>query len=189
MNYTVDKLFDKIKFQEEALEIGEYENCVFRQCDFSNTNLSEIKFIDSEFIGSNLSLAVLTKTAFRDIKFNECKMLGLHFENCNEFGLAFTFENCQLNHSSFYKTIIKKTTFNNCQLIEVDFTECELTGSIFENCDLNNAVFNNTTIEKVDFRTAFNYSIDPELNRIKMAKFSIQDIPGLLNKYHIDIES
>jgi uncharacterized protein YjbI with pentapeptide repeats len=116
-------------------------------------------------------------------------MLGLHFENCNEFGLSFTFENCQLNHSSFYKTKIKKTLFKNSQLKEVDFTECDLTGSIFENCDLTNATFDNTIIEKVDFRTAFNYALNPELNRIKMAKFSIQGISGLLNKYDIDIES
>jgi len=71
----------------------------------------------------------------------------------------------------------------------VDFTECDLTGSIFENCDLTNATFDNTIIEKVDFRTAFNYSINPELNRIKKAKFSIQGISGLLSKYDIDIES
>ena len=70
----------------------------------------------------------------------------------------------------------------------MDFTECDLTASIFENCDLNNATFDNTIIEKVDFRTAFNYSINPELNRIKKAKFSIEGISGLLSKYDIDIE-
>jgi len=188
MNYIEDKLFDRIKFKEAALEKGEYENCVFKQCDFSNTNLSEFKFSNCEFISSNLSLAVLTKTAFRDVTFNECKILGLHFENCNEFGLSFTFESCQLNHSSFYKTKIKKTIFKNSLLKEVDFTECDLTASIFENCDLNNATFDNTIIEKVDFRTAFNYSINPELNRIKKAKFSIEGISGLLSKYDIDIE-
>lgn len=43
-------------------------------------------------------------------------------------------------------------------------------------------------IEKVDFRTAFNYSMGPEINRIKKAKFSISGISGLLDKYDIDIE-
>jgi uncharacterized protein YjbI with pentapeptide repeats len=115
--------------------------------------------------------------------------LGLHFENCNEFGLAFKFENCQLNHSSFFKTKIKKTIFSNTQLKEVDFTECDLTSSVFENCDLSDTTFDQTILEKVDFRTAFNYSIDPDINRIKKAKFSIQGISGLLNKYDIEIES
>ena len=116
-------------------------------------------------------------------------MLGLHFENCNEFGLAFTFENCQLDHSSFYKTKIKKTHFKNSSLKEADFTECDLSGSVFQNCDLAGAIFENTILEKADFRTSFNYSIDPENNRIKKAKFSILEISGLLDKYDIEIDS
>ncbi|MFA6945248.1 MAG: pentapeptide repeat-containing protein [Pedobacter sp.] len=189
MNYSVDKIFDRNNFREEPLELGEYENCVFRQCDFSNTDLSEIKFTTVEFIGCNLSLAKVTKTAFRDIIFKECKILGLHFENCNEFGLAFSFENCQLNHSSFYKTTIKKTNFKNSSLKETDFTECDLTNSVFENCDLTGATFDHTNLEQVDFRTSVNYSIDPVNNRIRKAKFSIMGISGLLDKYDIKIEN
>ena len=36
-------------------------------------------------------------------------MLGLQFETCNDFGLAFFFENCQVNHSTFFQMNIKKT--------------------------------------------------------------------------------
>jgi fluoroquinolone resistance protein len=140
-------------------------------------------------LACNLSLAKLERTAFRDVVFKECKMLGLHFENCNEFGLAFSFENCQLSHSSFYRTKIKKTNFKNSLLKEADFTECDLTGSVFQNCDLAGAIFENTILEKADLRTSFNYSIDPENNRIRKAKFSILEISGLLDKYDIEIDS
>ena len=115
-------------------------------------------------------------------------MLGLHFEHCNEFGLAFSFEDCQIDHSSFYSTKIKKTSFKNSSLKESDFSECDLSGSIFENCDLEGALFENTILEKADFRTSFNYTIDPEINRIRKAKFSISEISGLLDKYDIEID-
>ena len=115
-------------------------------------------------------------------------MLGLRFDDCNEFGLSFSFEGCQLNHSSFYKTKIKKTVFKDTQLQEVDFAECDLTGVVFDNCNLAQAVFDHTVIEKADFRTSYHYSIDPEINRIKKAKFSILGVSGLLEKYDIDIE-
>ncbi|WP_086936325.1 pentapeptide repeat-containing protein [Chamaesiphon minutus] len=59
---------------------------------------------------------------------------------------------------------------------------------MFENCDLTDAIFQYTILEKADFRTAYNYSIDPELNRIKKAKFSRSGIAGLLDKYDIDID-
>jgi uncharacterized protein YjbI with pentapeptide repeats len=115
-------------------------------------------------------------------------MLGLRFDTCNEFGLSFSFDSCQLNHSSFYKTKIKKTIFKNSQLQEVDFAACGLTSAVFENCDLSGAVFENTDIEKADFRTSYNYSIDPEINRITKARFSILGVSGLLEKYNIIIE-
>jgi len=186
--YIQQKTFDKIDFKEKFLKKGEYEVCNFINCDFSNTDLSEIIFTDCEFIGCNLSLAKLTKTAFRECKFKDSKMIGLNFENCNEFGLSFVFENCSLNHSSFYKTKIKKTIFKNSQLQETDLTECDLTSSSFDNCDLMRAIFDNTIIEKVDFQTSFNYSFDPEINRIKKSKFSLSGVKGLLSKYDIIID-
>jgi uncharacterized protein YjbI with pentapeptide repeats len=72
-------------------------------------------------------------------------------------------------------------------LQEVDFSEADLNSSIFDNCDLMRATFENTILEKVDLRTSYNYSLDPELNRIRKAKFSMSGIVGLLNKYDIEI--
>ncbi len=115
-------------------------------------------------------------------------MLGLRFDTCNEFGLSFSFDNCQLNHSSFYKTKIKKTIFKKSQLQETDFAESDLTSAVFDNCNLMQTIFDSTILEKADFRTSYNYSIDPETNRIKKAKFSILGVSGLLNKYDIVIE-
>jgi uncharacterized protein YjbI with pentapeptide repeats len=115
-------------------------------------------------------------------------MLGLRFDTSNEFGLAFSFENCNLNHASFFKTKIKKTVFKQTQLQETDFAACDLTGAVFDRCDLSRAQFDQTNLEKTDFRTSGNYSINPELNRMKKAKFSLSGLPGLLEKYDIYIE-
>lgn len=186
--FIQDETFDRNDFALIPLEKGEYENCIFKNCNFVENNLSGFKFMECEFISCNISMAKLDKTALRDIQFKDCKMLGLHFDTCNEFGLSFSFEGCQLNYSSFYTTKIKKTIFRNSQLQEVDFAESDLSSSVFENCDLSLASFKNTILEKADFRTSFNYSIDPEINRIKNAKFSLLGISGLLDKYDIEIE-
>lgn len=106
--YTEEKTFKKFDFKNNPLTNGEYDNCKFVDCDFSDVDLSYCKFTDCEFSGCNLSLIKMVKTAFQDVKFRDCKMLGLHFDSCNEFGLSFSFENCILNLSSFYKTKIKK---------------------------------------------------------------------------------
>ena len=87
-----------------------------------------------------------------------------------------------------FKVKLKRTKFRNCSLHEVEFAEADLSGSVFSDCDLNGAMFENTVLEKVDFRTSGNYSIDPDLNRIKKAKFSMPGIVGLLDKYDINVE-
>ncbi len=185
--YIEGKIFEKIDYTQTLLIAGEYENCKFNNCNFSNTSLSNIIFSECTFNGCNLSLAKISNTAFRDIKFKNCKLLGMHFEDSNKFLFTVDFENCILNLSSFYKLNIKKTKFKNTSLNEVDFTETDLTNSIFDNCDLTLTTFANTTLEKVDFRTSYNFSIDPEANRIKKAKFSMNGVIGLLNKYDIEI--
>ena len=81
-----------------------------------------------------------------------------------------------------------KTSFMNTSMKNVDFTECDLTKSIFLNTDLMNAIFYKTILKEVNFLTAANYTIDPELNNIKKAKFSLYGVAGLLNKYDIKIE-
>ena len=93
------------------------------------------------------------------IDFKENPLAKGDYDNCSELGLSFSFDNCNLDHSSFYKTKIKKTFFKNSQLREVDFTDCDLANSSFENCNLAKARFENTILEKVDFRTSHNYSM------------------------------
>ncbi|MCE3279795.1 MAG: hypothetical protein K0S44_1986 [Bacteroidetes bacterium] len=181
-------IFDKIDFSVSPLKEGEYEACTFKNCNFSNSDLSNFIFTNCEFVGSNLSLAKLDNTSLKTVSFLNCKLLGLDFSYCNPFLLTFMFEACVMNMTSFHKLKMKATRFKDCELREADFTGTDLSLSNFKNCDLGNAIFINSVLEKVDFRTAFNFSIDPEVNRIKNAKFSRNGILGLLNKYNIEIE-
>ena len=71
---------------------------------------------------------------------------------------------------------------------EVDFSESDLTNASFDGCNLDKTVFDHTNLEKVDFTTSYNLSIDPERNRIRKASFSINNVLGLLNKYDINID-
>jgi uncharacterized protein YjbI with pentapeptide repeats len=135
-----------------------------------------------------MSMANLNQTAFSNVAFKDCKMLGLRFDYCSKFGLSFSFENCTLNHSSFYQVKIKKTLFKNTSLQEVDFTESDMTEAILDSCDLDRSTFYATVLEKADLRTSFNYLIDPEINRIRRAKFSLQGAITLLHKYNIEID-
>lgn len=186
-DYITDQQFEKQDYTEKQLAKADYEGCLFINCNFSDCDLSNYIFTDCEFKDCNLSSAKIIGTSFGDVKFLACKMLGLHFETSNEFIFAASFQNCILNYSSFYRRKIKKVRFTGCTLHEVDFIDADLTESIFDKCDLKDAKFENTILEKADLRTAFNYTIDPELNKIKKGKFSFPSAAGLLTKYNIEI--
>jgi fluoroquinolone resistance protein len=182
-----DKIIEKTDYSVNYLPKGQYENCSFLNCVFSNSDLTDIHFVDCVFRDCDFSLAKLYNTLLNDINFFNCKLLGLRFDICNDSGLSFNFENCNLKLSSFYKLKLKKTFFKNCNLQEVDFSEADLTGAVFKNCDLQRAGFQNTNLEKADLSSSYNYSIDPEKNKLKKARFSSPGILGLLDKYDLVI--
>lgn len=184
----LDQTYKKQDFTVQSIAHEDYENCTFINCSFADTDLSKRVFRECEFDTCDFSLATLKNTVLNDVSFLNCKLLGLHFEYCNDFLFSVSFENCLLNLSTFYALKLKKMRFKNCNLQEVDFSEADLSASSFLNCDLGGAIFDRTNLTKVDFRTAQNYQIDVENNQIKKAKFSREQIPGLLAKYDISIE-
>ena len=79
--------------------------------------------------------------------------------------------------------------FKQVSLVEVDFTEADVSESVFDDCNLQGAIFEQSILEKADFRTAYNYIINPQLNSLKGAKFKLYGLPGLLAAHKIIIEA
>lgn len=188
MKLIEDKIFEKIDYTIAELTQGIYENCKFIKCNFHKVDLSNISFRECLFENCDLSLAKTTNTGMKEIEFIGCKLVGVQFNDCNQIFFTIRMKDCVAKFAVFYQAKLKKTLFSNCNLQEVDFTEADLNGSDFSNCDLSQATFHNSNLENVDFRTAYNYSFDPEINRIKKAKFSRTEVIGLLSKYRIIIE-
>lgn len=185
--YFEEQVYEGVDYKVKGLARGQYEACSFINCDFSEADLSDVSFAECQFRSCNLSNVNLGGCTLNDAKFIDCKMLGMLFERCSEYLFTVEFDNCVLNFSSFYKRVIKKTNFRRCSLQEVDFIEADLSGSVLEGCDLTGAKFENSILDKVDFRTAFGFAIDPGLNRLKKAQFSLAGVPGLLAKYDLVI--
>lgn len=184
---TERKTIEKVDYSIEEFAHGEYEDCTFVGCNFSNVDLRGNSFVRCKFKNCNLSLTKVIKTGFSEASFENCKLLGVRFDGCNEFLFSVSFTSCILNLSSFYKLKLQKTKFSECSLHEVDFSDCNLSESVFDHCDLTHAVFRNTILENADLRTSYNYSIDPDGNKIRKAKFSLSGITGLLEKYGIEV--
>ena len=182
------ELYTKEDYAEKPLRVGEYDHCTFRDCNFAGSDISGCLFIDCSFRGCNLSNLKVTNASFQETRFQECKMLGFRFDECEQLGMTVRFDNCQLDHSSFYQVKLNHTVFKETSLQGVDFTEADLRNTILDRCDLLDASFDHSNLERANLSTALNYSIDPENNRVQGARFSLPAVVGLLDRYKIVIE-
>jgi len=188
MQFIENQIFSKKDYILNPLPAAEYDNCTFNGCNFNSADIGGITFADCRFEDCNLTMAGVRHTALKNVIFINCKMVGFNFNFCDSFLLEVAFKDCILHLSSFFGLKLKNTKFAGCDLREADFAQADLTGASFDGCDLSRAIFQDTILEKTDFRTARNYSIDPERNRIKKGKFSKEGIAGLLDRYQIVIE-
>ena len=185
--YYVEEEFTSIDFSKQGLSKGDYEACVFTDCTLANQDLSHINFIECEFKNCDLSMAKTFQMSLRDVVFEDCKLVGLQFDQCNDTIFAIHCSNCQLNVASLQGVNLKRSTFKNCRMHEVDFLQADALDVLFDECDFEGAVFERTNLKESDFSTSYNYVIDPENNYIEGARFSLQGLPGLVKKYGIVI--
>ena len=106
MAYFSDQKFKNLNQSE--FEIGEYDSCSFENCNFSNFNFHGSTFENCVFKSCDWSNTKVFKVAFQQVKFENCKVLGVHFNTANPFLLEFDFQNCQLDYSNFFNLQLKK---------------------------------------------------------------------------------
>ena len=187
-SYFADQTYENQDFTDVSWAAGEYEGCTFVGCNLERVDWSGSQFADCTFRDCNASLAILHRTSFQDVQFERCKLLGLRWEHVNPIGLALSFRNCTLDHTSWYQMRLKKTRFDGSSLVEADFTEADLTEAVFLDTNLTRATFDHTVLERADLRTANAFSMDPQRNKLTGARFTLSGLPGLLDAHQLRIE-
>ncbi len=183
-----EKTFSNKDFSEKKISGKEFERCTFTNCNFSSSAILQSDFVDCLFDNCNFSMAKLNHSGLKNCDFVNSKIVGVDFSVCNDFLFTVNFKNCQLDYSTFFQKKMKKTQFIECSLKEADLSEVDLSEAIFHNCDLTGTVFDRTILFKSDLRTARNYIIDPENNKLKKARLAYPGLLGLLEKYDLVID-
>src|ERR1035437_127142 len=183
-----NKTFNQIDYAEKEVSEREFIKCLFKECNFSNGMLLRNEFADCQFVDCNLSMTKFESVSLKNVFFKNCKLIGVDFSNCKDFLFSVGFENCILDYAYFFKRKLKNTIFKKCKIKEANFGDSDLTNAQFLDCDLSMTLFEKNILVGADFSTSFNFIIDPEINRMKNARFSMNGLPGLLNKYGLIME-
>lgn len=185
--YFLEKNYSDVVYDKEDVNFKEFEGCVFNRCDFSRCAFLAVTFIDCVFNDCIFDGAKINYVALRTTTFHNCSIKDVNFAMTDKLIFDIAFNRCQLDFSKFYTLKIKGTIFTNCSLIAVDFMSADLTEVVFDRCDLYRSEFAKATANKADFRTSFNYTIDPEKTKIKKAMFAREGLKGLLAKHEITV--
>ncbi len=177
-----------IDFTHFSLDV-EYYRCTFKNCNFAGMHIGKVLFEQCRFEHCNLSLLMASNTSWQEVYFCECKMTGTNLAASNGFSLSLSFEGCILSYAIFQDLKLQGTHFNRCILHEAEFSGANLSGAVFQECDFSRAMFQHTNLEGADFATAQNYSINPNLNRLRKARFSRYGLEGLLDNFGIEVVS
>lgn len=183
-----DKEFTKVGYASQTLRNREFESCVFKECDFSYSDLNTNVFTDCTFRACRFVLTKVADTVLKNVVFEECQLAGVDFGQCAVFGFGVRFTACSLDNCSFYGRKMAKTSFAKSKMRACFFSECDLHGADFDNCTLAETEFHRCNLSGADFRTAAEFCISPENNTIKKAKFSNYNLSGLLTTYDLVIE-
>ena len=185
--FITDQIYKDEDFSKLRLPIGDYDTCSFVSCNFSEGFMDNCQFLECTLEDCHLSNANITHSTFKEVQFIDCKMVGLLFEKCNQMLLSFSFKGCTLDFSSYKGMSIPGTLFDDCKLRNIDFSEADLSRSCFTNSILDNAIFDASNLQEADFSLSHNIKLDPERNQLKNARFSRENVLGLLAKYKIQV--
>lgn len=186
----VGVVFNGLECVEQTFLEREFVRCTFIQCDFSSSRFVDCRFSECRFEQCNLTMIEVSGTNLNEVTFVRSKLMGvLWYESQKRnASLALHFKESFLDYSSFWGLDLRKSTFENTTAVEVDFTEANLSNVKLDRVKLSGAIFSKTNLKQSDFSTATDYVLDPSVNQVKGALFSLPDAVNLLYAFGVRIE-
>lgn len=176
--------FRGLSHPQEAIGQRAFYECTFEACSFLETAFESCKFFDCTFRECDLSLIKVKGSAFSNTAFADSKIIGVNWADARwtrfRIANAISFERCALDYSTFVGLSLKGIRLVQCSARDVDFAEADLTEADCSETDFADSRFLHTNLTRANFTGATNYAIDPGLNVLTQARFSLPEAIALL---------
>jgi fluoroquinolone resistance protein len=166
----------------------EFSSCRFEHCDFTEADLSRCRFEDCRFVACNFSNPIVARSRFAGSSFDECKIVGVNFGNCDQLVFEVKFEACRLQSCNFSSLKMKGAAFRGCKIDACFFEDGYLVDSVFDDSVFSLTLFHACDLSRASFRGARGYAIDPRDNKVEKAVFSVPDVLALVECFGVRIE-
>lgn len=191
MDFTEKEQFDQViqdvDFSGLSLQGYSFEDCHFINCNFTGARLSGTSLGTTTFESCNFSSTDISRAKLSNVRFSGCKLMGVNFTNVHTMLFSVSFDACRIQHCIFENLKLTALEAEGNEILETDFTGCNLRKARFGGSDLRGSQFLDNDLKEADFRGASHYSIDPTQNQVKGARFSLPDAVGLLTVFQVKI--
>ena len=168
------EVFADFVWEEGDLRQREFRNCRFERVRLPGALLAGVTLEDCVFQRCDLTLAKIAGAAFRDVRFEHSKLMGVDWTDVRGLVFSVSFEECVLDLGTFSQRKMDGTSFRECQARETTFMGVDLSRADFSGTDLSGARFEDCILERADLSKARNYVIRPEKNRLRETLFSYE---------------
>lgn len=176
------------KGKEEGIDTSYkcFKNCTFRHHTFSECHFRSSQLTDVRFENCDLSNISFAESSFYRVEFISCKLLGtnlagttlnhvlLHDCNAGYINLSMS----KMNQVRFSQSLFRNGSLNDCRPASV----------AFENCDLVEADFSHTPLRGIDLRTSRISGISLNISDLRGAVISSLQAMDLLPLLGVIIE-
>jgi uncharacterized protein YjbI with pentapeptide repeats len=187
----LNQTFKELHAENQKFQAKEFDGCTFIDCHFSDAEFIKCKFTDCLFKNCNLSLVKVSQSAFFDVVFEACKVIGINWTMASwptiKLSSPLKFYQSILNDCTFLGLSLREIVISECKAHDVDFREADCSEADFSFTELTHSLFNKTNLSYANFSDAQNYAINVFLNEIKGAKFTLPEAVNLLRCLEIEI--
>ncbi|MEM8628838.1 MAG: pentapeptide repeat-containing protein [Chlamydiota bacterium] len=186
------KIWEHQTWNQDILPTEQFAGQEFFACTFSGLPLIETDFqgthfSECSFASCDLHMLQMKRCRLQDVLFTDCKIVGVPFFLCERRFFTPQFQSCVLIGCNFSHLSMRGISFCKSKVHECSFLEADLTRANLQETDFAGSLFHHTNLAKADFKGARNYAINPQVNVVKKARFSLPDALCLLESFEVDI--
>ncbi len=152
------------------MERLELIDCVVEDSVFAEAQLERCSFEDTTFRRCDLGVMKLGGTAFRDVRFEDCKVTGIDWSRAHDLAFDVSFADCVLDMGSFVGLRLKGLKIEGGRARDVVFADSDLRDVRFGYVDFASATFTGNDLRGADLATCANVVVEPNTNRFGKTK-------------------
>lgn len=165
--------FDGLDLRGGRIERVELVDCLIQDSQLSEATLESCSLEDVTFRRCDLAVLQLGGTAFRGVRFEECKVTGLDWSRAQDLTFEVSFTDCVLDFSSFVGIRLKGLRIDGGRAHNVVFADCDLRDAKLRHVDLAGAQFTGNDLRGTDLSTSANVTLEPRTNRLHQTKLPV----------------